>query len=245
MFTREEFSKKLFALGEEAGLSGLCRVGEERLFVIVERLERFSKQFNLTAITEPEEVMQKHIIDCLFAAKLAEELAEKEGSRHLDVGSGAGFPSLPIAAAVPSLFVTALDSTAKKTVYMNETALEAGISNFNAVSMRAEEGARSEMRESFDTVSARAVARLNVLMELCAPFLRVGGYFIAMKGAAADEERDEARSAAEKLGLCLDREIPYTLPGLTDARKLLVYKKTKKTPDAYPRNYSQISKKPL
>lgn len=245
MFTREEFSKKLTEFGEAAGLADLCRTGEEGLFVIVERLEKFSKQFNLTAIIEPEEVMQKHIIDCLFAAKAAEELAEKESVRHLDVGSGAGFPSLPIAAAVPSISVTALDSTAKKTVYMNETAKEAGLTNFNAVSMRAEDGARSEMRESFDIVSARAVARLNVLMELCAPFLKVGGYFIAMKGAAADEERDEAKSAAAKLGLTLHKEIPYTLPGLTDARKLIVYKKTKKTADVYPRNYSQISKKPL
>lgn len=244
IYSKEEFSARLCELSDKAALSALSVPATDKLCTICEQLDLKSKQFNLTAITEPEEVLKKHIIDCLFAAKAVGQLAY-EGAKLLDVGSGAGFPSLPMAAALPGVFVTAMDSTAKKTVYMNDTAALAGIKNFNAVSARAEEAARTEMRSAFDFVSARAVARLNVLMELCVPFLKVGGYFVSMKGAAADEEIKEAQSAAKKLGCSLVEKKPYVLPDLDDSRFLLIYRKDSVTPDTYPRNYSQISKKPL
>lgn len=244
MYTIEEFSSRIEALSEKAGLYELAMPAKKKLYTICEQLELRSKQFNLTAITEPEEVLRKHIIDCLFVAKWVNDKAA-EGGQLLDVGSGAGFPSLPVAAVLPNVFVSAMDATAKKTVYMNETASLAGIENFNAVNARAEEAARGPMGESFDIVSARAVARLNVLMELCVPFLKIGGYFVAMKGAAAEEESAEAVSAAKKLGCNFVESISYTLPDLDDKRYLLVYRKESKTPDLYPRNFSQISKKPL
>jgi len=244
MYTKEDFVNNLAALSEMAGIADLTAPARDKLYTVCEELRDKSKKFNLTAITEPEEVLKKHIIDCVFAAKTVGELSGK-GATLLDVGSGAGFPSLPIAATLPDVLVTAMDATAKKCVYMNETAALAGIENFKAVNARAEEAARSGMGESFDIVSARAVARLNVLMELCIPFLKVGGYFVAMKGAAAEEEMREAESAAKKLSAELVEMRQYTLPELTDARFLLIYRKKSKTPAAYPRNFSQISKRPL
>ncbi len=244
IYNREEFSSRLSNLSDTTGLADLACPAEKKLYTICEQLDLKSKQFNLTAITEPEEVLRKHIIDCLFAAKTVDEFA-KNGSKLLDVGSGAGFPSLPIAAVLPHVFINAMDATAKKCVYMNDTAALAGIENFKAFNARAEEAARGEMGAAYDVVTARAVARLNVLLELCIPFLKVGGYFVSMKGAAADEEIDEAKSAAKKLGCTFVEKRQYTLPDLSDARFLLIYRKDSKTPEQYPRNFSQISKKPL
>ncbi len=244
IYTKEEFTSRLEALSKLSGLYELTCPANDKLYTICQQLDLKSKQFNLTAITDPEEVLRKHIIDCIFAAKTVGELCPNAASL-LDVGSGAGFPSLPIAAALPHIRVTAMDATAKKTVYMNDTSSLAGIENFNAVNARAEEAARSEMGASFDVVSARAVARLNVLLELCVPFLKIGGHFVAMKAFAADEEIKEAENAAKKLGVTLVEKRQYTLPDLEDTRFLLIYRKDSKTPDIYPRNFSQISKRPL
>ena len=131
MKVKEEFAKRLTELSEKAGICDLAIPACDKLYTICEQLDLKSKQFNLTAITEPEEVLKKHIIDCIFTAKTVGEMAG-EGAKLLDVGSGAGFPSLPIAAVLPDLFVNAMDSTAKKCVYMNDTAFLAGIDNFNA-----------------------------------------------------------------------------------------------------------------
>lgn len=244
IYTKEEFISRLSALSELSGLTHLTGPAENKLYTICEQLDLKSKQFNLTAITDPEEVLRKHIIDCVFAAKTVCELYP-DGAKLLDVGSGAGFPSLPMAATLSDIQVTAMDATAKKTVYMNDTAALAGIENFNAANARAEEAARDGMGESFDVVSARAVARLNVLLELCVPFLKIGGHFVAMKAFAADEEIKEAENAAKKLGVKLVEKRQYTLPHLEDTRFLLIYRKDSKTPDIYPRNFSQISKRPL
>ncbi len=243
MFDRSEFSEKLKKYGAglpEKYLSGECA---DRLYTVCLELEDKSKLFNLTAITDPDEVVKKHIVDCLFLAECIESLGES-GS-ILDVGSGAGFPSLPTAAVLDSHKVTALDSTAKKITYIKNTAEKMGVSDFDAIASRAEEAASGKMRESFDFVTARAVARLSVLAELCIPFVRVGGYFVSMKGAAAEEEVKEAENAAKKLGCQLVKIIPYTISDLPDKRFLVIYKKISATSKQYPRNFSQISKKPL
>ncbi len=238
---KDELIKNASGLDEKFTSEGVTK----KLHIICSELDRCSKMFNLTAITEADEVLKKHIIDCLFIAAEMDKLAGEDSFKVLDVGSGAGFPSLPLAAALERASVTALDSTAKKIGYIKATAEKMGIETFGAVAARAEEAARSEMRESYDFVCARAVARLSVLMELCVPFLKVGGYFVSMKGAAADEEIEEAKNAASKLGCKLIASVPYSIADLPDKRFLVIYKKNSKTIDTYPRNFSQISKKPL
>lgn len=240
IYSKEEFSKKLNKELKSAGLEEFSECAD-KLYTVVSRLDEFGKKFNLTAITDPDEVMKKHLIDCLFAAKAVKEAG---GKKIIDIGSGAGFPSLPIAAALPDISVTALDSTAKKVGYMNDTASAAGMNNFRAEAGRAEEYVRG-VRESFDTVTARAVASLPVLCELCIPYIKVGGKFIAMKGAAAEEEVSAAKSAAGKLGCSAAEILPYFLPGMDDKRYLVLFEKIAPTPEQFPRNFSQISKKPL
>lgn len=166
-----------------------------------------------------------------------------DGDKICDVGSGGGFPALPISAALPSLHVTAIDSTAKKCRYIEETAAQAGICNIDVRCARVEDA--KELFESFDFVTARAVASLPVLCELCAPLVKIGGYFLAMKGEKADEEIAEANNAANILGLEFVRSTEYSLPYGGDHRTIAVYKKISSTPKEYPREYRLITKKPL
>ena len=223
---------------------GACAEDEvsafEKLYAI---LTEYNAKFNLTAIRTPENYLSKHIADCVAAARYIHEIIPGRGML-LDVGSGAGFPSLPIAVMLPDVSVTALDSTAKKTAYIERAASFVGCTNVSTLTGRAEELVAGR-RETFDVVTARAVARLNVLLELCAPFVAVGGYFVAMKGAAAQEEADEAANAAKQLGLAPAEIIPYSLPGIDDSRAFVSYRKLSPSPDRYPRQYSVIAKKPL
>lgn len=217
-----------------------------RLSAIVDCLMETNKKFNLTAITDPEGIVAKHILDSLIAAEAVAGTVGTARARLIDVGSGAGFPGMPIAAACPRVTVTALDSTAKKCAYMNETAATAGIVNFTALTGRAEEVARlKNQREFYDLATARAVAALPVLCELCLPFLRVGGTFFALKGVNAPNEIAEAATAMAKLGGKLENSSEYHVPGDEAPRYLLTIRKISSTPDAFPRHYSQISKKPL
>lgn len=218
----------------------------ERLEKLASHLAEVGSRMNLTAITEPSAVVWLHLIDSLYAARV---LSQMQGSipslKMADVGSGGGFPALPVAAALPRMKVTAIDSTEKKCNYIVGCAEVMGLENISAVAVRAEEFARTDARESFGAVSARAVARLNVLMELCLPLVGIGGLFIAMKGTTAEEEASEAEAAAKKQGAVLFDKISYTLPGYGDNRTILVYRKIAHTPAQYPRQYSKISKSPL
>ncbi len=218
----------------------------EQFAVLAETLAERGRTMNLTAITEPEAVVKLHIIDSLYAAhSLVSVMPTLPNTDVADVGSGAGFPALPVAAAVPGASVTAIDSTEKKCAYIRECAARMGLANVTAVSGRAEELSRGEFRDAFGAVTSRAVARLRVLLELCLPLVAPGGVFIAMKGAASDEEEHEAVNAAEKLGAVLESRERYSLDGYADERTILVYRKTSPTPDAYPRHFSKISKSPL
>ena len=214
-----------------------------KLYTHITELSEKGKRFNLTAITDPEEAVNKHTADCLFCAFVIDELTEGKESSLIDIGSGGGFPSLPIATVLSHVSVTALDATAKKCGFISDTAALCGV-GINTVPKRAEEYVAEGVRESFDFATARAVARLNILMEFCAPFIKVGGYFVAMKGSAANEEIEEAETAAKKLGLTLYKSHPYTVKDGGD-RAVLVYKKTASTPASYPRMYSKIKKNPL
>ena len=208
---------------------------------------RVNSYMNLTSITDTDEIILKHYVDSLTVAAHI-----PENATVIDVGCGGGFPSLPLAIARPDIRITSIDSTAKKIDYISETARILGISNICPVSCRAEDlASNAEYREKFDVAIGRAVARLNVLSELCVPFIKEGGVFIAMKSSKAPEELSEARAGILKLGGSTPRLYQVDLASSAqdaaknEERYLIISEKIGKTPKNYPRNYSQIKKKPL
>lgn len=215
---------------------------KDLLFALYNSLSETNKLYNLTAVTDAEGVCALHFADSLLAVKYI-----KGSGRLLDIGCGAGFPSLPIAIAREDLEVLGIDSTAKKTAFATAFAEENGIKNFTSKAVRAEEMALTEAREGFDFVTARAVARLNILAELALPFVKPGGSFIALKGALGEEEYNEAENAVKALGGRLEgieRSKLFTELGEQD-RTFIIIKKVSKSPKIYPRAYSKIVKKPL
>ncbi len=217
----------------------------ERLYRISDRLIDNAKRFNLTSILDPAEIVRKHIVDSIQPLGILLELGY-EPKNLLDVGTGAGFPLLPMASALADredCTFTGLDATRKKISHIREVAEYAGLSRVSGVEGRAEERARGEMREKYSIVTARAVASLPQLIELCAPFIEIGGIFAALK-ARADEEISASEGAAVKLGLEKSAVIDYNLP-LGDSRCLIIYRKIGATPQKYPRRYSEILKQPL
>ncbi|MBQ8345893.1 MAG: 16S rRNA (guanine(527)-N(7))-methyltransferase RsmG [Clostridia bacterium] len=220
---------------------------EERidaLYGLTQRMLEVNRQMNLTAITEESAVILKHYVDSLTVSDLI-----PEGAFVMDIGCGAGFPTLPLAIFRPDLRILAVDSTAKRIAYVQETANLLGLSNVTALAARAEElGQSSDYREKADVVTARAVASLPVLAELCLPLVRVGGRFVAMK---ASKGEDELAAASRAVSLCGGkaagcREISLlSRDGSGETRLLLTFTKDQKTPACYPRHFSKISKKPL
>lgn len=201
-----------------------------------------NKTTNLTAIKDPDEAIIKHIADCAVCINDI-----PQGADLLDVGSGAGLPAFPFAILRPDISVTALDSTGKKIEFIKSTAEKLGISNLKTISARAEVLANNRSyRQRYTVVSARAVARLNVLSELCLPFLKVGGVFLSMKSRLADEELSEALSGIGTLG-GKPREVKkFTLVGgENEERCLIIIDKRRDTPPQFPRAYARISSKPL
>lgn len=190
---------------------------------------------NLTAITEPEAVARLHFADSLTL--LCTE--NFKNARVIDVGCGAGFPGVPLKLAEPSVDLTLLDSLQKRVRWLDETLTAMGV-QAECVAARAEE---FPVREQFDFAVSRAVARLNILAELCLPFVKVGGAFLAMKGAAAQEELDEAQSALRKLGGEVEAVRRFDLGDA--AHYVLVIRKRRPTPAAYPRRFSKIKQSPL
>ena len=195
---------------------------------------------NLTAITEKEQVYEKHFYDSLTLA-FENNINDL---RLCDVGGGAGFPSIPLKIAFPSLDVTVVDSLAKRMTFINMVIDKLDLKGIRTVVARAEEYSIKE-EETFDIVCARAVARLNILLEICVRLIKVGGRFIALKGSNAAEELKEAKNAVEKLSLKLEKEVDIVLPIEQSKRTNYVFRKVEKTKPNYPRNYSQIKKKPL
>lgn len=201
-------------------------------------LVEYNQKVNLTAITRPEEIEDKHFIDSLLLAACP----EVQGTLA-DVGTGAGFPGIVAKLYRPQLALTLLEPTGKRVDFLRFVCTELGI-EAEFVKERAEEAARKRWREQFDTVTARAVAALPVLAEYCLPLVRVGGWFVAMKGGDAEAERDAARGAVEKLGGKYRHSRAFTLPD-GSARTLLCYEKISQTPPVYPRNGGKIAKAPL
>lgn len=192
---------------------------------------------NLTAITESAAVAKLHLLDSLTVAKTL----DLKGKRLIDVGCGAGFPGVPLAISCPELKVTLLDSLGKRVKWLEETLPALGVKAV-CVTARAEEYVTS-CRESYDIATSRAVARLNILLELTAPYVKVGGYVLAMKGSAAREELEEAAGAIKKLGLKLERVEEFTIDGAK--HPVIVLKKIAPTPRQYPRRFAKIKQDPL
>lgn len=217
----------------------------DKMYRMVEQMLAVNAHTNLTAITDWNEIIVKHLADCCLVLPHI-----PENAKVLDVGCGGGFPCLPIAIARPDLTVVGLDSTGKKVDYVNESAALLELPNLSAICGRAEELANTDMRESFDIVVARAVASLPVLCELCIPFAREGGTFCAMKGAKADEEMIVSQNACRKLGAPIDDENIFhhrlfSAESKSEERTIFLLKKEAKTPPKYPRPFAQIKKKPL
>lgn len=201
-------------------------------------LEEKNREMNLTAIKGEEDAARLHFLDSLAILRYA----DFGGNRIIDVGTGGGFPGVPLAAAVPSAKVTLLDSTEKKITFLREACDALGISA-DCVHMRAEEA--KEFRESFDIAVSRAVARLCILCELCLPMLKPGGMFIAMKAADSDAEIKEAQAGIKILGGELREIKEYAIPGTDIVRRAVIVEKIAETPKKYPRRYAQIKKSPL
>ena len=193
---------------------------------------------NLTGITEDAPVAKLHLLDSLTVLACA----DLKGKRIIDVGCGAGFPGVPVAIACPEAGVTLLDSLAKRMNWLETVLPQLGIKNAECITARAEE-AVSTRRESYDFATSRAVARLNMLLELTAPYVKVGGKVLAMKGAAAREELEEAKGAISKLGLKIEEVREFPVDGAMHA--VIVLRKVSPTPAKYPRRFAKIKQNPL
>ncbi len=232
-------------LAARAGEAGIPLTAEQigQFSVYHEMLLDWNTRMNLTALTAPEDVAVKHIIDSLTAY----DAALFDGARTLiDVGTGAGLPGIPLAVYAPHLTVTLLDSLNKRVRFLTEVTAAMGLQNVRCIHARAEEAARTvEHRAAYDIVVSRAVARLPVLLEYTLPFVRVGGTLLALKGRAYAEEQKEARRAAEVLGGGRITARPVHLPGLDDVRAILRVTKERQTPAAYPRGGGAPTRRPL
>ena len=236
------FEEILAARADEAGIPLTAeQIGQ--FSVYHEMLLDWNTRMNLTALTAPEDVAVKHIIDSLTAY----DAARFDGARTLiDVGTGAGLPGIPLAVYAPHLTVTLLDSLNKRVRFLTEVTAAMGLQNVRCIHARAEEAARTvEHRAAYDIVVSRAVARLPVLLEYTLPFVRVGGTLLALKGRAYAEEQKEARRAAEVLGGGRITARPVHLPGLDDVRAILTVTKERQTPAIYPRGGGAPARRPL
>ncbi len=228
----------------DALLAGLPALGLTLTEQQTDRLCQFgalllekNQVMNLTAITEPQAVAQLHFLDSMAVLKAA----DCRGKTVIDVGCGAGFPGVPMAIAEPSLRLTLLDSLQKRINWLREVLPQVGV-DAQCVAARAEEYA-AERREQFDVAASRAVARLNVLCELCLPFVKTGGCFLALKGAMTQEEVEEARRAIAVLGGQVEQIFEY--PAGSALHRIVVIRKIRPTPRQYPRKFAKIKQSPL
>lgn len=234
----------------EWGLS-LTSAQLESFEMYYQQLVLWNKKFNLTAITDYEDVQTKHFLDSLSGLPLlSEELGEPLTLSHplnlIDVGTGAGFPGIPLKMLIPSLNLTLLDGTQKKIHFLEQLTSDLDLDGTTVVKGRAEEiGRQGEFREQFDVVTARAVAALNTLVEYLLPLVRVGGYALIYKGGNASTEFVEARHAISLLGGETVRFAPVEVPYLDQQRFVLLIKKTGPTPNSYPRGQGLARKQPL
>ena len=231
----------------EKGIEEIGLDSDETSLAKLERykdlLVEWNEKMNLTAITEDREVYIKHFVDSI-ACMLTEEFTE--GKTVIDVGTGAGFPGLPLKIYEEGIKLTLLDSLKKRIGFLQTVCSELELEDVEFVHGRAEDfGKNPDYREKYDIAVSRAVASLNVLLEYCTPFLKVGGVFVCQKGPAAGDELKEASKAIEVLGLRLKNQIEVKLPFMDITHYVLVFEKISSTPSKYPRKAGMPSKKPI
>lgn len=228
--------KQLLQTGFSAMNLAVCDTQIEQLQDFTARMLETNKVMNLTRITDPKEIAQKHLLD---SASLL-QIADFSKKRVVDIGCGAGFPGMPLRILCPECRLTLLDSLGKRIQFLNTCIDGMQLDNIEAVHARAEEFA-AKHRESYDFAVSRAVAQLNVLAELSLPLVKPGGYFIAMKSKEIDAEIDAAKHAITVLGGEIEKIVDYTIPGTDITHRLVVIYKKKHTPKQYPRPFRKIS----
>ncbi|WP_332692400.1 16S rRNA (guanine(527)-N(7))-methyltransferase RsmG [Halalkalibacter lacteus] len=236
-------SKKQFsALLEEKGIT-LTPKQVEQFQLYYQLLVEWNEKMNLTAITEEDDVYLKHFYDSITASFYFDF---QEGQRLIDVGAGAGFPSIPLKIIYPTIHVSIVDSLKKRIHFLEHLSSELGLEEVSFFHDRAETfGQNKDHREKYDVVTARAVARLSVLSELCLPLVKVKGHFIAMKGAGAQDELEDAKKAIKLLGGTVTFDDSFTLPLEESERHIVRVSKDKPTPKKYPRKPGTPNKTPL
>jgi 16S rRNA (guanine527-N7)-methyltransferase len=221
----------------------------EKFNQLSDLLRKENQTHNLTRITDPKEIEQRHFADSLAAVEIINTLAEKiKKPKIIDIGSGAGFPGLALAIAMPNIFLTSVDATGKKINFQKQAIAELDIKNVRAIHTRAEELARDpKHRERYNIAVSRAVADLATLLELCLPFVEPGGYFLAWKGQRAVEEINNARKAIKVLGGQVTAMTPYALDenATESSLQIITIRKITPTPNKYPRKFKDIKNKPL
>ena len=230
--------KQILSIGLPAlGVGDTCIPDLEKF---VDMLLERNQVMNLTAITEPDQVARLHLLDSLSLLPV-EAFA---GKAVIDVGTGSGFPGIPLAIVQQDADFTLLDSLGKRIRFLDEVREALGLGNVTCVHSRAEEFAQAH-REQFDLAVSRAVANLAVLSELCLPLVKVGGAFLAMKSTGCEAETEGAQTAIRRLGGTLERVVDYTIPTTDVTHRVLVIRKTAPTAKKYPRPFAQIKKQPL
>lgn len=206
-------------------------------------LKEWNNKINLTAIIEDDDIVKKHFIDCIKAFKFK---GFKEAKSIIDVGTGAGFPGIPIGIMKEDCNIVLLDSLNKRVKFLDEVIEKLYLNNFSTIHGRGEELSRSEKyRERFDIATSRAVANMCTLSELCLPYVKLGGYFVALKGPSIEEELNGAKRAIAILGGKVQEIIPVNIENSDLNHNLVIIKKVSLTPSIYPRNSGIMSKKPL
>lgn len=237
--------EKTQILTEGCGYFGISLSQEQicQFLDYYELLIKWNEVMNLTAITELDEVMRKHFVDSL-ALRRGLDVEEKE--RLIDVGTGAGFPGIPLKIVYPHLKVVLLDSLNKRVKFLDEVIEKLGLEGITAVHGRAEDlGRKAEYREQFDVCVSRAVANLASLSEYCIPFTKVGGYFIPYKSGNIEEELRDGEKAVQVLGGMVEKTEKFTLPGSDIERSLVMIHKIKETGKKYPRKAGTPAKEPI